>query len=69
MKGNGDVSYADNIDSEFSKPFEWKGLKHQQRNGGPGAGEIAFYFSLLPRESNQLLGRSCNGAEASPSAL
>lgn len=26
-KGNGDVSCADNIDSEFSKPFEWKGLK------------------------------------------
>lgn len=38
-KGNGDVSYADNIDSEFSKPFEWKGLEHQQRSGGPGAGE------------------------------
>lgn len=36
-KGNGDVSYADNIDSEFSKPFERKGLKHQQRSGGPGA--------------------------------
>lgn len=44
-KGNGDVSYADNTDSEFSKPFEWKGLKHQQRSGGPGAGEITFYFT------------------------
>lgn len=26
-KGNGDVSCGDNIESEFSKPFEQKGLK------------------------------------------
>lgn len=44
-RGNGDVSYADNVDSELSKPFERKGLKHPQRRGGPGAGEITFYFT------------------------
>lgn len=32
-KGNGDVSCADNIDSEFSKSFEWKGLKTAARSG------------------------------------
>lgn len=42
-QGNGDVSYADNMDSELSKPFEQKGLKHQQRRGSPR--EITFYFT------------------------
>lgn len=44
-KGNRDVSYADNRDSEFSKLFEQKGVKHQQRSGGSVPGEITFYFT------------------------
>lgn len=44
-QGNGDVSYANNMDSELSKLFEQKGLKYRQRRGGRGAGEITFYFT------------------------
>lgn len=34
-QGNRDVSYANNMDSELSKPFEQKGLKYRQRRRGP----------------------------------
>lgn len=63
-RGNGDVSYADNMDSELSKPFE------QKETWGPWCRrDHVLYYSLLPGQSNQLLRRSCDGAEASPSPL